>query len=207
MVHGHQRYVIHEVRFPELRGDADIVRAVARHELVAANLHPVFGLRDAGRVLGVDAQTEGRAPQKIRDEAHSRAVVGEYPRTRALETLLRDDRLIRTTVEIGLHDAVRPEDARHVDARARAQSEMGRAAGQRLLLREQPRADLDLPANPEGIDPLIARGRLRARTHHLPVVTPGAPPEQTDRLTVGDADHVELAVAVEIDHAEDFDPL
>ena len=38
--------------------------------------------------------------------------------------------------EIGLHDAVRPEDARDVDARARAEAEMNGRAVQRLLLGE-----------------------------------------------------------------------
>ena len=58
MVNRHQRDVIHEVRFPQLRGDPHVVRSVARHELIGANLHPVFGLRHAGGVLRVDAQPE-----------------------------------------------------------------------------------------------------------------------------------------------------
>ena len=45
--------------------------------------------------------------------------------------------------------AVRPDDARDVDARARAEAEMHGRAGEHLLLDEQARADFDLAADAE----------------------------------------------------------
>src|SRR6185369_4398421 len=143
---------------------------VTRHQLVTADLHPVFGLRHAGSVLRVDAKPERRAPEEVGDEAHAGAVVREDPRTRSLEALLGDDRLIGPAIEVGLHDAVRPEDARHVDARARAQAEMRRLAGENLSLRQQAASNFYLSADAERVDALVAGGRLRLRPHDLPVI-------------------------------------
>ena len=47
---------------------------------------------------------------------------------------------------------------------------MHRGAGDHLLLRQQPGPDLDLAADAERVDPLIAGRRLRARPDHLPVI-------------------------------------
>ena len=58
VVHHQQRHMIEKVRLPQLRGDAQIIDAVARHELVAANLYPVLRHQHAGRILGVDAQSQ-----------------------------------------------------------------------------------------------------------------------------------------------------
>ena len=52
----HQRDVVEEVCLPQFGGDTHVVEAVARHELIAANLDPVLGRHDAGGLLGVDAQ-------------------------------------------------------------------------------------------------------------------------------------------------------
>ena len=116
----HQRYVIHEMGFPQLRCNPHVVRAIARNELIAANLHPILGLRDAGSILRVDPQPERRSPQKICHEPHPVSIVGKDPRARSLEPLLCDDRSIDGWIELGLGHAVRPDDARHIDARARA---------------------------------------------------------------------------------------
>ena len=131
MVDDQQRHVIEEMRLPQFGGDPHVVGVVPRHELIAANLHPVFGLRDAGGVLRVDAKPERRAPEEVGHEAHPGAVVGEHPGARTLQPLLGDDDLIGLAVELGLRDAVRPDDPRDVDARAGAQTEMHRRAGNR----------------------------------------------------------------------------
>jgi hypothetical protein len=75
--------------------------------------------------------------------------------------LLGDDGLIGGAIEVGLHDAVRPEDARHVDSRAGAEAKMGGRAGQHLFLREQPRPDFDFAADAKRVDPLIPCRWLR----------------------------------------------
>ena len=184
MIDDHQRHVIDEVGLPQLRGDAHVVRAVLAAQLIAADLHPVFRLRHAGRVLRVDAQTERRPPQEVGHEAHPGAVVGEHPRARALQPLLGDNRFVGAAVEIGLHDAVRPDDPRDVDAGARAQAEVHGRSGDHLLLRQQAGSDFDVAADAERVDALIAGGRLRARANDLPVIAPCRLPKPAGRSAV-----------------------
>ena len=74
VVYHQERHVVEVVRFPELRGDANVVCSVAGCKLVAADLDPVFRLTDARRVLGIDTQAQGRSPDKIGDEPHGLAV-------------------------------------------------------------------------------------------------------------------------------------
>ena len=124
MIDRHQRHVIDEMRFPELGADAHVVGAVARDELIAADPHPVLGLRDAGGVLRIDAQPERGSPQEVGHEPHPGPIVGKHPGARPFEPLLRHDRLIDAGIELRLRHAVRPDDARHVNARARPQSHM-----------------------------------------------------------------------------------
>src|SRR6185436_1157062 len=185
---------------PQLRGDPDVVGAVSRDHLVAANLHPVLRLRDAGRVHGVDAQAERRAPEEVGDKAHGRAVPGEYPRTRSLKPLLGRHLLVGLRIEVGLHDAVRPEDPRDVDGPPRAQPEMHRLAADDLSLREEPAADFDLPADAERVDALIAGRRLRPRTDDLPVIALAALADERGVLR----DQVEHPVVVHIDNGDCF---
>src|SRR5215831_8738440 len=202
MVDDHQRHVIDEVRLPQLGGDADVVDAVARDELVAANLHPVFRLRDTRRVDGVDAQPERRSPQEVRDEPHVVTVVREHPRARSLEPLLGDDDLVGLAVEVGLHDSVGPEDPRDVYTGARAKTEVHRLAGENLFLRQEAAPDFDLAADAKRVDALIAGRRLRLRTQRLPVVALRAFPEKSNRMTVFDAGEIQLAIAVQVGDAE-----
>ena len=150
--------------------DPDVIGAVSRDELIAADLHPVFGLGHTSGVLSVDPQPKRRAPQKVGDEAHARTVVGEHPRTRAFQPLFGHDHFVGAAIEFGLHDSVRPDDSRDVDAGACAQTEMHRRTCEGLLLRHQTRSDLDVASDTERIDPLIAGRLLRARAEHVPVV-------------------------------------
>ena len=85
MVDRHQRDVIDEMGFPQLGADPHVVCAITLGQLVTANPDPVFRLRDAGRVLRVDAQSQRRSPQEVRDEVQPGAIVGEDPGTRALQ--------------------------------------------------------------------------------------------------------------------------
>src|SRR5262245_24114037 len=188
------------MRLPQLRGDPDVIRAVAGDELVAANLYPVFRLRHAGSVLRVDAQAKRRSPEEIGDEPHARAVVREHPRTRSLEPLLRHDGLVGFAIEVGLHDAVRPENPGDVDRCAGAQAEVHAVPGDHLFLRQQPAANLDFAADSERVDALIAGGWLRAGAHRLPVVALRALAE----LASSRADQIELTVPVQILDAGHF---
>ena len=136
MVDHEQRDVIEEVRLPQLRGDADVVRAVARHELLARDPHPVFGLRHTRGVLRVDAQPKRRSPEEVGDECHAIAVPGKHPRARTLQPLLRHNRIVNAAAEFGLRDTIRPHDARDVNRRVRAETEMQRRTGEHLCLHE-----------------------------------------------------------------------
>ena len=194
-----ERRMIDEMRLPELGGDSHIVGAVACRELIAANLHPVFGLRHAGGILRVDAQAERRSPQEVGHELHPRPIVGKNPRTGSLEALLRDDRLIDGGIELGLGHAVRPDDARHVDARPRAETDVDRRAGDRLLLHEPSGSHFHFAADPEGVNPLIAGRTLRARSNDLMVIAARAPAGQTHGLPAGKSDEIELTITGEVD--------
>ena len=204
VVDDQQRRVVDEVGLPELGGDAQVVLAVAWGELIAANQHAVLGLRHPGGVLRVDAHPERRPPEHIGDEAQAGTVVGEEPRAGSLEALLGNEHAARRQVEVGLHHAVRPRHARHVDLRLLAQAEVDRGAGQDLLLHEEARARLDFAADPERVDPLIARRDVSPRADLLPPVAGAAPPEQPDRGTVLHPDQVEPAVGVQIGDGEEL---
>jgi hypothetical protein len=91
MVDDEQRQQVEEVRLPQLRRDAQVVGAVVRGQLVAADLHPVLGRRRVRRHLRVDAQPQRRAPDEVGHEAHLAAVPREQPRARALEALAGRD--------------------------------------------------------------------------------------------------------------------
>jgi hypothetical protein len=145
------------VSFPEFGRDADVVHTASWLELIPTNLHPVFRLRNAGCVLRIDAQPQGRAPQKVSHKAHSSAIVCEDPRTRSFQALLGQDCLIRFEVEVHLEDAIRPNDASDVGRDPDTEAEVSRPPRQRLLLSQQSRADLHLAARAERVDALISR--------------------------------------------------
>ena len=55
MIDDEQGEEIEEMGLPELRGDAKVVHAVARGELIAADLDPILGHQRVGRGLRIDA--------------------------------------------------------------------------------------------------------------------------------------------------------
>ena len=170
MVDHEQRHVVEEVRLPQVGGDAQVVLAVHRGELVAPDEHAVLGEGDVGGVLGVDAQTQGRAPDEVGDELHPAAVVGEEPRARALEPLLGRDDLVGGELEVGLGHAVGPADAGDVGLGLHPEPEVGGRPGEHLLLDEQARPHLDLAAHPERVDALVAGRGVGAGPDLLPAV-------------------------------------
>ena len=170
MIDDEQGDEIEEVRFPQLRRDAQIVGAVARRELIAADLDPVLGHQHVSRRLRVDAEPERRPPDEIGDERHLAAVPGEEPRARSLEALRRRHRLVRLRVELRLQRAVRPGDAHDFGAVRLAKAEVDERRGDDLLLEMQPGAKLDLAADAERVDALIAGRRRGARTEDLPPI-------------------------------------
>src|SRR6185369_1706580 len=96
--------------------DAEIVKTVVRHKLIAADLVQLFSRFDAGCSEGIDAQTDRGAPRhSILDEFHLLAVPGKQERARTFETLLERDLLIGLNVKVGTHRAVGPHDADDVD--------------------------------------------------------------------------------------------
>ena len=204
MIDRHQRHVIDEVRFPQLGADAHVVGAVARDELIAADPHPVLGLRDAGGVLRIDPQPERRSPEEVGHEPHPRPIVCKHPGARALEPLLRHDRLIDAGIELGLRHAVRPDDPRHIDARACPQSHMHRRSGDRLLLDEAAGSHFHFPADAERVHALVAGGSLRARPDNLMVISARAAAVEPHGLARRQPDEIELTVAGQIDGAPDF---
>jgi hypothetical protein len=136
-------------------------------QLVAA-IERILRLNHASGLLRVDAQAQRRAPQKVGDEAHRLPIVGEDPRARPFEALLRHQRPIDRHVELGLRHAVGPHDPRHVDSGCRAQPEVDHGVGNRLLLPDEPGSDLDVAPEAEGVDPLVAGVLLGLHANRLP---------------------------------------
>ena len=196
MIDDHQRHMVEEVRLPQLGGDAQIVAAVASRQLVAANAYPVFGLRDTRRVLRIDAKAERRAPQEVGHERDVAAVVGEHPRARPLQPLLRDEAIVDADAELGLRHAVGPDDPRHVDGRTRAEAEVHGATPHHLLLPDQTGLDLDLAADAERVDALVARVLLCTGGEGLPVITPAPLPEPAPGRVRRHAHQIEEAIVV-----------
>src|SRR6185295_2700850 len=78
MINGHKRHVVVIIDFPELCSNADIVKAVMRHKLIAPNLVPFSSgcyFRGAERI---NAQANRGSPgRRILQELHPFAVVRE----------------------------------------------------------------------------------------------------------------------------------
>src|SRR5947207_13803654 len=92
MVHCHQRQLIVVIGLPKLSRDAQIVITIAWHELVVADLVPLFSGFDSGRADRVNAQTNRRTPgHGVFDKLHLLAVVSKEKWTRALQALLGKD--------------------------------------------------------------------------------------------------------------------
>src|ERR1700732_5009684 len=62
MIDGHERQIIVVIRFPEFRGDSQIVKTVVWNKLVRANLVPLLGGRNASRSGVVDTQAQRGTP-------------------------------------------------------------------------------------------------------------------------------------------------
>ena len=167
-------------------------------ELIPANPHPVFGHLHVGGRLGVDAQAERRSPDEVGDEAHLAAVPREQPRARSFEPLAGAQDRVRRQLELGLQEAVRPGDARHFSHRRFAEAKVDDGRRNHLLLGVKARAHLDLAADAERVDALIAGRRHRARPQCLPAILllPFHPDDA--RALIAAADQLEAAVAVEI---------
>ena len=205
MIDRHEREIVVVVDFPQFRGDADIVEAVVRHELVASDLVPLSGGRDLRRAQSVDAQPDGRTPgNRVLHKLHLLSVVGEQERAGRLQALLGHDFLVGLHAKLGAHRAVRPDDPHHLRLGLLAQTEMKLRSGDRLLLHQQAGANFDFAADAEGIDALIANRLHRVRTHHLPVIILRALIHRLHRLSVGrKAEQVEMAVVAQVGGVED----
>src|SRR6185436_6098609 len=102
-------------------------------------------------------------------------------------------------VELRLQGAVGPGDADDLGARGFAQPEVDHGTGNHLPLRVQPGSNLDLSANAERVDPLVARHSRRARAQDLPVVWLRALDAGAAGPAVGKpADEIEAAVALQV---------
>src|ERR1700722_2278128 len=150
MIDRHEPQQIVVIGFPKLARNPEIIEAIAWHKLVAANLVPLLGGLNPRRANRVDAQTDRRTPRhRIFHELHGVAVPGEEKWAGTFEALLGQDWLICLERELCTHRAVGPHNARHVDARLFAEAEVKFRPGDRWLLRQQPRANLNLAPNAE----------------------------------------------------------
>ena len=125
---------------------------------------------------------ERRPPQEVGHEPHPVPSSANTHGHEPLSRCSRDDGIVGAAVELGLRHAVRPDDPRDVDARARAQAEVHGRPGDRLLLHEQAGPDFDVAADAERVDALIAGDRLRARTERPASDSPRASSQQAHRL-------------------------
>src|SRR4029450_10765612 len=113
---------------------------------------------------------------------------------------------VGAAIEFSLHDSVRPDNSRDVDAGACAQTEVHRRACEGLLLRSPPRPALEFASDAERIDPLIAGSLLRARAEHVPVVVFRTSAKNTNGPSHGKSDEVELTISVQIEDLGDIGP-
>ena len=78
MIDGHQLQPVVVIGLPQFSGDAQVVGAIARNQIIARNLVPLLGGGDARRTERVDAQPDGRSPRhRVLDELHRMSVPGE----------------------------------------------------------------------------------------------------------------------------------
>ena len=170
MIDDEQGDEIEEVRFPELRRDAEIVGAVARRELIAADLDPVLGHQHVGRRLRVDAEPQRRPPDQIGDERHLAAVPGEEPRARSLEALrgrhVWSAFVSNSACRAPFGHVMRTTSAPPASPRPKW------TTGEAMICfwTMQSGAKLDLAADAERVDALIAGRGRGARTEDLPSI-------------------------------------
>ena len=176
MIDDEQRDEIEEVRLPQLRRDAQVVGAVARHELIAAHLDPVFGHQHVGRLLRVDAQAERRSPEHVGDKRHLAAVPGKQPRARALQAAAsprwpQSPATSNSDCSVPFGQTMRTTSARV----AVADADVDDGRRDQALLHVQPGAHLHFAADAERVDALIARSGGGMRAQRLPVVAACVP--------------------------------
>src|SRR5580704_11775495 len=103
--------MIEKVRLVEFRSYAEIVLAISiRNELIAANFDPVLRHGHPSRILGIDLESERRAPDTICYKLHLFTVPREKERTRLLQPMLQGDTCVRLqrVGKLGAYVAVWP---------------------------------------------------------------------------------------------------
>src|SRR5271155_4390547 len=119
---------------PQLGGYPQIVITLGWDELAGGDLHPVFRLRDAGRVLAIDPKSQWRTPDEVGHESHSGPVEGEQEGARTLQSLFGDYGPVGRGVKLALHRSIGPEDSNVVDVRVISHAKMEDRPGDHLLL-------------------------------------------------------------------------
>src|SRR6185312_15159996 len=111
-------------------------------------------------VFGIDAHSQGRAPDEIFYEIKFIAGLCKNPRTRTFQSLNSRDVLIRLKIELHLRDAVRPNDAGRSDLSLIAESKVRARRNNRRGSNQSTGANFDSSADPKIIDAPIANGAL-----------------------------------------------
>jgi hypothetical protein len=123
------------------------------------------------------------------------AIPSKEERAGSFEALLGHHFLVGLNAEFRAHGAVGPDDTDHFGAGLVAKAKMKLRAGNRLLLDQQARANLDFSADAERIDALIADGLFRVRSDDLPMISLGAlTPALRGLATRVEAEQVEAAI-------------
>ena len=186
MIDDQQRHVVEEVRLPQLRGDAHVVarrraaragrRAIRTQSSVCVT--PAVSCALMRRPSGDRHRKSVTKPMRWPSYANTH---GHDPFSRCSATIASST----PTPNSACGDAVRPDDARDVDRRCACR---GRSAAappvSTCFCDEQAGAHLDLAADAERVDALVAGVLLRARADHLPVIAGRAlakPPRRRGR--------------------------
>src|SRR3984957_18122970 len=200
MVDGHERQIIVVINLPQLCRDAQVVIAVVRYELVAANLVSLTGGCYLRRAECIDPQADGGTPgDGIFDELHLLAVVREEEWARSLQALLSDDVHIRFHAKFGAHGSIWPDHPHDLRLGLLPQAEMKLRTGDRLFLDEQARANFNFATDSEWVDALIADGLYRVRPNYLPVIIFRSLIDCLYWLSVGgEAQEIKFAVPIQV---------
>src|SRR5208282_1916011 len=171
VVDGHERQIVVVINLPQLRRDPQVVVAVVRHELVAANLVPLAGRRDLRRTKSINAQADRRAPGNcVLYKLHLLSVVSEEERTGSLQALLGHDVRVGFHPKFGAYGSIRPDYLHDVRLGLLSQSEMKLRTGDGLLLHQQAGPNFNFASDSERVDTLVAHGLHGVRPDDLPVI-------------------------------------